>query len=141
VAGQLGEVRPVRAGTVVRPGEQLATVVPAGPPRIVAWFPVSTLGRIQAGQAARLRLEGFAWTYYGTLPAPVSDTGSEAGAGLFRVELGLEPDEWSLIPREHGLVGTAEVAVEKVSPAVLALRTAGHLLARRPAAAATRARR
>jgi membrane fusion protein (multidrug efflux system) len=138
VAGQLGEVRPVRAGTVVRPGEQLATVVPAGPPRVVAWLPVSALGRVKSGQAARLRLEGFAWTHYGTLRAKVTDTGSEAGAGLFRIELALEPDEWSLIPRQHGLVGSAEVAIEEVSPAVLALRTAGHLLSRRPPSRAGR---
>ena len=136
VAGKLDDVRPLRGGSVVRPGDPIATIVPAGVPRVVAWFPASALGRIKSGQSARLRLEGFAWAQFGTLRATVADAGSEAGSGLFRVELDLEEDEWSIIPREHGLVGVAEVAVEEVSPAVLALRTAGHLLSRRPARAA-----
>jgi membrane fusion protein (multidrug efflux system) len=122
---------------VVRPAEQLATVVPAGSPRAVAWFPASVLGRVQPGQRARLRLEGFAWAQYGTLRALVTDTGTEAPNGLFRVELDLQPDEWSLIPRQHGLVAAVEVATEEVTPAVLALRAAGHLLSRRPSPVAT----
>ena len=55
--------------------------------------------------------------------------GSEAQDGLIRVELDVEPLDDSL-PLEHGLPGTIEVEVERISPAALVLRSAGKLLDR-----------
>ena len=88
----------------------------------MALFPAAAVGRIRPGQAARLRLEGFPWTQYGLLRATVSAVGNEADAGLVRVELAIEADPDSPIPVQHGLPGSVEIAVEKVSPAILVLR-------------------
>jgi len=58
MAGRLGEVAELHIGAVVREGDRLAAVVPRGDLQVVADFlPPSALGRIRAGQPARLRLE------------------------------------------------------------------------------------
>ena len=131
VAGRVGEVSEFRAGSVVRPADRLGAIVPTGEPRGVAFFPAAAVGRIRPGQSARLRLDGFPWTQYGTLPATVADVGNEPTSGLIRVEFTLAPAPDSPIVVEHGLPGSAEVEVERVSPAVLVLRAAGQFLAAR----------
>jgi membrane fusion protein (multidrug efflux system) len=83
---------------------------------------------VRPGQYARLRLEGFAWTQYGSLPARVSSVASEAQDGRVRVELAVEAGARTQIPLQHGLPGTVEVETERVSPAVLVLRAAGGML-------------
>jgi membrane fusion protein (multidrug efflux system) len=133
VAGRIGEVNEFRTGSVVRPADRLGTIVPIGAPRGVAFFPASAVGRIQRGQVARLRLDSFPWMQYGTLPAKVADVGNEPNDGRIRVEFTLAPEPDSLIFVEHGLPGSAEVEVERVSPAVLVLRAAGQFLAARRA--------
>jgi len=133
VAGQVGEVADFHVGSVVRPADRLGAIVPSGEPRGVAFFPAAAVGRIRPGQVARLRLDGFPWTQYGTLPATVADVGNEPTSGLIRVEFTLAPEPDSAIVVEHGLPGSAEVEVEHVSPAVLVLRAAGQFLAGRRA--------
>jgi membrane fusion protein (multidrug efflux system) len=137
ISGRIGAVAAeFRVGSVVREAETLGSIVPRGEPRAVALFPAAAIGRVRAGQVARLRLDGFPWTQYGTLTAQVAEVGDEAHDGLIRVELALGQDPLSAIPLGHGLPGTAEVEVERVSPATLVLRAAGQaLVARRPAAA------
>jgi membrane fusion protein (multidrug efflux system) len=133
VSGRLGEVVERPVGSVVQAAEKLGSIVPPGEPRAVTQFPVAAVGRLRPGQPARLRLEGFPWTQYGMVSARVAEVGNEASAGMIRVELALGPDQAAPVPLEHGLPCSAEVAVEQVSPAVLVLRAAGHLLAtRRP---------
>jgi multidrug resistance efflux pump len=115
---------------VVQEGDRLAAIVPRGDLQVVADFPPpSALGRIQPGQPARLRLEGFPWTQYGSLAATVSRVASEVRNGRVRVELSVDVDQASPIPLQHGLPGSVEVQVERVAPATLVLRTAGKLLA------------
>jgi membrane fusion protein (multidrug efflux system) len=128
VSGQIGESAIMAAGAVVRPGEQLAAIIPSGPARIVAHFPMAAVGRLQMGQSARLRLDGFPWTQYGTLAATVAEVGNEAREGLIRVELTLTEQEVSTIPVGHGLAGAVEVEIEIVTPATLVLRAAGQFL-------------
>jgi membrane fusion protein (multidrug efflux system) len=137
-AGRIGAVAAeLRVGSVVREAEAIGSVVPRGEPRAVALFPVAAVGRVRPGQAARLRLDGFPWTQYGVLTATVADVGDEARGGLIRVELTLDHDPSSAIPVGHGLPGTAEVEVDRVSPATLVLRAAGQcLVARRSPGAA-----
>jgi membrane fusion protein (multidrug efflux system) len=134
VAGRLGEVVELRPGSVVRPADRIGAVVPAGETRAVALFPAAAVGRIHPGQPARLRLEGFPWTQYGTIPATVAEVGNEPSGGLIRVEFTLTPGAAPAVPLEHGQPATAEVAVERVTPAVLVLRAAGQLLQTRSAA-------
>lgn len=128
VSGRLDEVGSLRVGSVVTAAQKLAVVVPRGEPRVVAHFPVVVVGRIQEGQSARLRLDGFPWTQYGTVPADVSEVGTEPNDGLIRVELTLLPNLDSDVPIEHGLTGSVEIEVETSSPAALVLRAAGQFL-------------
>lgn len=126
VDGRLGEVANVRVGSVVREGEKLAAIVPTGDLRIVASFqPADALGRIQPGQPARLRLDGFPWTEYGSVSATVAHVASEVRDGRIRVELALNPHSANRIPMQHGLPGTVQVQVERISPASLVLRVVG----------------
>jgi membrane fusion protein (multidrug efflux system) len=130
VAGWLGEVANVQVGTIVREGDKLGAVVPPGRLKVIADFlPASALGRIRPGQPARLRLEGFPWTQYGVVKARVTRVASELRNERVRVDLIADADTASLIPFQHGLPGTVEVEVDRVSPATLVLRTAGLLLA------------
>lgn len=124
INGRLAGVADLRVGAVVRAGEKLATVLPPGALAIAADYPPSTLGRIRRGQSARMRLDAFPWTQYGSLAATVRNVASEVRTGKIRVELAVHPDPASRILLQHGLPGTVEVEVERVSPAVLALRAA-----------------
>jgi multidrug efflux pump subunit AcrA (membrane-fusion protein) len=134
IDGHLGRVEALRAGAVVRTGQVLGAVVPGGKPRAVAWFGSPAVGRIQPGQNARLRLDGFPWTQYGTLTATVDSVGSDPLGDRVRVELVLKPDAALSIPLGHGLSGTTEIEVERISPAHLMLRAVGRWLTTRRAA-------
>jgi multidrug resistance efflux pump len=130
VAGRLGEVATLQVGTWVREGARLGAVIPPGTLKVMADFlPSAAIGRIQAGQPARLRLEGFPWTQYGAVSATVASVANEVRDGRVRVELAVRLNSASPIPLQHGLPGTVEVKVDRVSPAILVLRTAGQLLA------------
>src|SRR5262249_47276764 len=76
ISGRVGAVADeFRQGSVVRAGERLGTIVPPGEPRAVGMFPAVAVGRIRPDQPARLRLHGFPWTQYGTVPACVDHVG------------------------------------------------------------------
>lgn len=128
VSGRLGELANLRVGSVVEEGARLGAVVPAGELKVVADFLPVALGKVRPGQRARLRLQGFPWTQYGSIPATVTTVATELRSGLVRAELAVRSNSPTPIPVQHGLPGTVEVEVERVSPAVLLLRTAGHLL-------------
>jgi membrane fusion protein (multidrug efflux system) len=126
VAGTLAEVATLAAGRVLQPGQVVATIVPAGQLRIVAGFtPAEAFGRIREGQPARLRLDGFPPTQYGSIQAVVSRVASELRDGRVRVELALAADSRPVVPIQHGAPGTVEVEVERLSPAALVLRAVG----------------
>jgi membrane fusion protein (multidrug efflux system) len=122
--GVLGETSSVRVGTRLAAGEPIATVVAGGPVRIVAQFTPEALGRIRAGQPARMRLEGFSWTEFGMLEATVVAVASEVREGLVRVELSVDALPPG-IPLEHGLPGTLDIVVGGATPMRLVLRTMG----------------
>lgn len=135
IDGRVGEVvASFQPGSAVKAADRLGSVVPDGAPRVVASFPVASAGRLCPGQSARLRLDGFAWSEFGTMPATVTQVGSEPQGGRLRVELTLLADPDSALPREHGLSGVAEVEVERASPLTVLLRAAGQILHPRPAA-------
>ena len=129
--GTLGESAPLRVGETVRVGQVVASIVPRDDLKVIAQFaPKVALGRVQVGQHARLHLDGFPWTQYGGLTATVAAVATLAREGTIRVELAIPPDDGSRLPRQHGLPGTVEVEVERVSPALLVLRAAGRMLER-----------
>jgi multidrug resistance efflux pump len=132
ISGRLGEVAAtLRPGAVVNEGDRLCAILPPGKLRGIAEFaPPAAFGRIRPGQHARLRLEGFPWAQYGSIAATVSTVASEIRDGRVRVELSLAQTPTFAVPLQHGLPGSVEVEVERVSPAALTLRTAGQLLTR-----------
>jgi membrane fusion protein (multidrug efflux system) len=134
IDGRVGELGDQRVGAVVRPGEKLGSVVPSGTPHTVALFPAASVGRIQPGQRARLRLDGYPWAQWGTLSATVASVGNEPIEGRVRVELVLGPNKDTAIPLEHGLPATAEIEVERATPVQVVLRAAGQFLLRRSSA-------
>jgi multidrug resistance efflux pump len=123
ISGRIGEVAEQRTGTFVVAGSKLGAIIPDGGLRVVAYFPPqSALGRIQPGQEARLRLDGFPWAQYGSLAATVVNVAGETKDGQVRVELLLRVDQVSAIPLQHGLPGVVEIEVKKISPLRLALQ-------------------
>ena len=130
ISGRMGEAAVLRPGAVVREGERLAAIVPASKLAMIAQFaPSSALGRIRAGQPARLRLDGFPWAQYGTVTATVSRVAGEVRDGSVRVELAVDRAAPG-IPLQHGLPGAVEVEVERATPTALILRNAGRMVSR-----------
>jgi membrane fusion protein (multidrug efflux system) len=126
--GVLGEVLSLGSGAFVTAGQKIATVVPSGALVIVANFaPAAVLGRIHPGQTARMRLDGFPWTAFGSLDAEVTLVASEIRDQTVRVELRPLPAPASRIPLQHGLPGAVEISLEQVSPALLLLRAIGQV--------------
>jgi len=127
-SGRLGDVAALRPGAVVQAGQRLALIVPGGDIIAVAQFsPSAAAGRIRRGQPARIRLDGFPWAQYGTVDATVVRVANEVRDGAVRVELTVAAGSNPRVALEHGLTGSVEVAVERVTPLTLLLRTAGAL--------------
>ncbi len=127
VAGTVADLAALPKGAAVSPMQVLATIVPRAEMRWVAYFPPrEAVGRITAGQTARVRVDAFPWTAYGALPARVVSVGSEPREQRIRVELALEVGtRGGGIPLSHGMTGTVDVEVERLSPMRLLLRLAG----------------
>jgi len=115
----------------VSPAQRLGTVIPNDKLRAVAFFPTQSVGLLKIGQSAVIRLDGFPWMQFGSVPAVVENVGNEASSGVIRVERVLHPAADCPIPLAHGLPGSLQVQVERVSPATLILRAAGQYLASR----------
>ncbi len=128
--GVIGEVAGLKLGEVIAAGTKLATIVPDGDLHVVAAFdPATGLGRLTTGQPARLRLDGFSWAQYGDFPAKVERVAGEASGNQLRVELLMPRRHDQELPLRHGMTGQVDVAIERVSPAVLLLRAIGQMLA------------
>jgi len=121
VAGVLGSVATLQPGSIVAEGTPIATVVPDGVLQAVAAFGPSSIGRLAPGQSAKLKMDGFPWTRWGTVGAHVTRVANEVRDGSIRVELSLDPG--AEIPLAHGMTAAIDVEVERVSPATLVLRS------------------
>jgi len=130
VAGLLGDAVPLTPGSFVQAGDVLATLIPDGELRIVAQFPPEqALGRLRPGLLGRMRLYGFPWTQFGSVPVRVAHVAEEVREGSVRVELSILNGSGQNIPLQHGLPGSVEVELERASPAELVWRAAGKKLA------------
>jgi membrane fusion protein (multidrug efflux system) len=130
IVGALAERRP---GDIVQACEELVAIVPDGRLRVMAEFPVAeTAGRVAVGQSARMRLDGFPWLQRGALSARVTAVATEARGDRLQVELELVDALACPVPLRHGMTGSVEVAVERVSPLDLVLRSVGRLLSHAP---------
>jgi len=129
VDGRLAEVAVLHVGAVLEEGARLAAIVPEGRLRVVAQFPApAAFGRIRAGQSARMRLDGFPWAEFGTLRARVERAAGEVRDGKVRVEMEIVDSPGLRAPLQHGMPGSIEVEVERITPARLLLRAAGQLV-------------
>lgn len=126
ISGDIAEVADLLPGSHVTEGQQLGVIVPDGKLQVIADFqPSAALGKIRSGQTAVVRLEGFPWAQYGTLSARVLHVAGEIRDGKIRVELAVNSAIPSRIPVQHGLPGSVEVQVDRVTPIALLLRSAG----------------
>jgi membrane fusion protein (multidrug efflux system) len=126
VDGRIGELAPVKVGAYVAEGQTLASVVPGGRLIVVAQFdPASVQGRIRPGQSARLALDGYPWAQYGQVRAVVMRVSSDDRDGKLRVELAPVDDPVARKILKHGLLGRAEIEVERASPLSMVLRAVG----------------
>jgi multidrug resistance efflux pump len=129
VFGKLGEMSNLRVGSVVHEGDKLGTIIPEGELKAVGYFtPDVALGHVSMGQPAQLRLDGFPWTQYGTIPMTVVRVSDEARDGQVQIEFKLKSNNGTRIPLQHGLTGSIEVEVDRVSPAELLLQIIGKRL-------------
>ncbi len=136
IAGRIGSLGDLRVGSYVDEGERVAVVVPEGGYRAIAEFPPqAAVGRIRPGQPARVRLHGFPWGQHGTVRATVDRVAGEPQRGHIRIELQVDAGVSTTIPLQHGLPGSVEVEVERVTPMQLVLRTVGKWI--QPTAAAS----
>jgi membrane fusion protein (multidrug efflux system) len=127
ITGTLSECAPVRPGAHITEGQQLGVILPNSRLQLIAEFqPAAAFGKIHAGQNAIVRLEGFPWAQFGTVRAQVSEVAGEIRDGKVRVEFTVDATR-TRIPFQHGMPGTVEVAVERTSPALLLLRSAGRV--------------
>ncbi len=125
-AGEVGELGALTRGSWVRAGATLATVVARSGLVVEAEFPAAAaVGRIRPGQSGRLRLDGFPWARYGSVPVTVARVGAEARDGRIQVELEVDGQRPPPVPLRHGLVGTVEVEVDRVTPFQLLLASVG----------------
>lgn len=128
IGGVLAETATLKVGSMVRAGDRVCTIVPEGVLKVITSFaPAAALGRIHAGQAARVRFDGFPWTQYGATPAVVSQVAGEVRDGKVRVELTL-PGVSTTVPLQHGLPAEVDVIVDRLTPLAMVLRSAGEAL-------------
>jgi membrane fusion protein (multidrug efflux system) len=132
IDGTVGESAILRTGAVVQGGERLGSIIPSGSLIVAAQFPAdAAFGRIRPGQSATLRLDGFPWTEFGAVSATVARVAQEVRDGNVRIELAIDPQSTFRGTLEHGMPGLLEVAVERLTPLALVLRTAGQALTAR----------
>ena len=133
-SGHLVDVAELGAGAFIADGQRVGTIVASDADmRVRARFPKEVVGMIQPGQAARLKLDGFPMTIYGTVPARVTRVGTEPGLvatpeaipGTVRVELEFTAPADPRIQLRHGMTLTVEVEVARVSPVALLMRAIG----------------
>ncbi len=129
VSGRLGECAPLRPGVHINQGQQIGAILPHGRLQVIAEFqPADALGKVRPGQFATVRLQGFPWAQFGTVPAQVSRVAGDIRDGKVRVELAVNPAANPRIHLQHGLPGSVEVEIERISPIALVLRSAGQVL-------------
>jgi hemolysin D len=133
-SGRLVDVVELGRGAFIAEGQRLGTILATGAEvRVRARFPKEMVGIIQPGQTAQLKLDGYPWTIYGTVPAKVTRVGTEPGIaatpeaipGTVRVELDIQAPADPRIQLRHGLTATVEIEVARVSPIALLMRAIG----------------
>jgi len=133
-SGRLVDVVELAAGDFIADGQRLGTILATDAEvRVRARFPKEMVGLIQPGQTAQLKLDGYPWTIYGTVPARIARVGTEPGInatpeaipGTVRVELDIQAPADPRIQLRHGMTAEVDVEIARVSPIALLLRALG----------------
>ncbi len=133
-SGHLVDVAELGVGAFIADGQRVGTIVSSDAGvRVRARFPKEVVGMIQPGQTARLKLDGYPTTIYGTVPAKVTRVGTEPGQvatpeaipGTVRVELEFAAPADPRIQLRHGMTMSVEVEIARVSPVALLMRAIG----------------
>ncbi|MEJ1962694.1 MAG: HlyD family efflux transporter periplasmic adaptor subunit [Gammaproteobacteria bacterium] len=131
VDGVIGEINVLRTGSFVDEGTPVASLVADGKLIVVAEFPAQrALGRIREGQVGTLRLDAFPWAEFGTVAASVVRVGSEVHHGTVPVELTIDGTTRFVGRLQHGMPGSLDLPIERITPLTLLLRTAGRAITR-----------
>jgi len=122
LAGELAEALTLNQNEWITAGTTLATLLPAGDLRFIAYFdPADVYGHVDEGQMAEIQLAGFPWQQYGSLIGRVIQVDRARRAGQVRVVLQLvEP--LPPVPLQHGMPGLASIRTEQATPVQLLLR-------------------
>ena len=81
VDGTVQDLNVASLGTVVQPGQTLATVVPAHAPVVVeADLPVASAGFVKVGQAVHIKVTAYPFEQYGTIPGRITWVSPTAGS-------------------------------------------------------------
>jgi membrane fusion protein (multidrug efflux system) len=132
--GRLVDVAELGSGAFIADGQRLGTILAADAKvRVRSRFPREVVGLLRPGQRAEVKLDGYPWTIYGTVPARVTRVGTEPGItatpeaipGTVRVELEIDGAMDPRIEVQHGLTGSVEVEVARASPIALLMRAIG----------------
>lgn len=123
-AGTIGSIESWSKGAYLAEGTTVATLIPDAAFQVVVQLPASAAGRVVTGDSGTLWLQGYPWAEFGTVPVRVERVASESSEGTLRAEL-LIDDYTGPIPIQHGMVGSAEIEVERASPFDVVLRSIG----------------
>lgn len=130
LAGVVASLADISPGQRLEAGEAVGSIQAPGEIRVQAQFePAAALGHIRPGQAARVRLDGFAWTRYGDLAARVERVAAAVQDNRILVQLVIEDGAPPGLPVQHDLPAAVEVATARKTPGQLLLQRAGEWLA------------
>ena len=132
-SGRLVDVAELGAGAVLTDGQRVGTILASDAESVSERVPQGDGLLDSEGQTAQLKLDGYPWTIYGTVPARVTRVGTEPGQtvtpeaipGTVRVELDILTPPDPRIKLQHGLTATVEIEVARVSPFALLMRAIG----------------
>jgi len=133
VDGVIGEAVALTPGSVLQEGAHIASIIPVGKLRIVAFFPPQAAhGHMHTGSPAKLRLTGYPWTEFGVVEAQVAEVAGEDSEGKTRVELDVLPSPTLRATLRHGMPGELEVETERITPMELVMRSSGQWITGTP---------
>jgi membrane fusion protein (multidrug efflux system) len=126
VDGYLDAFSKINLGEYVEKGLKLGRIVPVEQVLVEAIFlPSDAIGRIKKGQRARIKVQGYPWTQYGSIDSRVISVSSAIHNETIRVQLELFPSQHSTIPLLQDLKASVEVNTEQTTPFDLLLKSIG----------------
>ena len=125
--GRIGSSAELRAGTFVEAGTVAASIVPAEPRDVTAWFAVTDMPLMRSGQRATVWLESLGRGGRRRFPAAITGIERDASGSDFRVTLRLASAPPPRAGIDQGLPVTVTIDVQRLSPFEALLRAAGML--------------